>query len=51
VGRLWVRLGSGRTARRPVRYANQLPAQIESPIVALTVTDHASRYLLLCEAP
>jgi hypothetical protein len=35
VGRLWVRLGSGRTARRPVRYANQLPAQIESLIVGL----------------
>ena len=35
MGRLWVRLGSGRTARRPVRYANQLPAQIESLIVGL----------------
>jgi hypothetical protein len=33
-------------SRRPVRYANQLPSQIES----LIVTDHASRFLLLCEA-
>jgi transposase InsO family protein len=46
--------------RRPFRYANQLPEQAEAAIVAakrdkrycypLTVTDHASRYLILCEA-
>jgi hypothetical protein len=35
VRRLWVRLGSGRTARRPVRYADELPAQIEGLIVGL----------------
>lgn len=42
-------------SRRPVRYANQLPPQIESLILTLkrekphyplTVTDHASRFLL-----
>jgi len=65
-------------SRRPYRYANQLPFQVENyilnekrqhpswgarkirerllrrfsgiPIPAKTVTDHASRYLLTCEA-